>query len=144
MTAVEAKKLVLEREDDLIGHKRMIYIIDEADKTKEPTRKVTTDFFKNTLGFTDNDIIFIDNSEFRYGNPQFSAATQEALKEFARPIFEDTSHSLAKQVLNIAVIEKGDSRYSSIYSNVEGYFSKYSNFELTIELTGYFTLANAR
>ena len=55
------------------------------------------------------------------------------MKEFARAIFEDTKHSLAKQVLNIAIIE-GNSLY----------FSKISNFELTIELTEAFTLANAR
>ena len=67
MTAVEAKKLVLEREDDLIGHKRMIYVIDKADKTKKLTRKVTTDFFKNSLGFTDDDILFVDDSEIYAG-----------------------------------------------------------------------------
>ena len=55
------------------------------------------------------------------------------MKEFARPIFEDTNHSLAKQVLNIAIIE-GNS----------GNFKNFSNFELIIELTEAFTLANAR
>ena len=87
MTAVEAKKLVLEREDDLIGHKRMIYVINKADKTKQSTRKVTTDFFKNLLGFTDDDILFIDKSEVDRNETKFSAATQEAMKKFARPIF---------------------------------------------------------
>ena len=33
VTTVEAKKLVLERQDDLVGHKRMIYVIDKADMT---------------------------------------------------------------------------------------------------------------
>jgi hypothetical protein len=60
VTTVEAKKLVLEREDDLIGHKRIIYVIDKADLTKEPTRKVTIDFFKVSLGFTDDEILFCD------------------------------------------------------------------------------------
>ena len=82
-----AKKLVLEREDDLIGHKRIIYAINKADKTKESTRKVTTDFFKEFLGFTDDEIIFVDKSEFSDGAAKFSAATREAMKKFARPIF---------------------------------------------------------
>ena len=64
VTTVEAKKLVLEREDDLIGHKRMIYAIDKNDKTMKPIRKVTTDFFKESLGFTNDEILFVDKSEF--------------------------------------------------------------------------------
>ena len=114
----------------------MIYAINKADKTKEPTRKVTTDFFKNTLGFTDSDIIFIDLSEVYKNGWKFSAATKEAMKEFARPIFEDTNHSLAKQILNIAILEKeigGDE-----------YLCFCPNFELTIYLTEAFTLENAR
>ena len=54
-------------------------------------------------------------------------------KMFARPIFADTTHGLAKQVLNIAICE-GYNRY----------FTRYSNFELTIELREEFTLANAQ
>ena len=128
-----AKKLVLEREDNLIGHKRIIYAIDKADKTKEPTRKVTTDFFIEFLGFTDDEIIFVDKSEFGARERKFSAATQEAMKKFARPIFEDTKHGFAKQVLNIVILEKG-----ACFSRLD------SNFELTIKLTEAFTLANAR
>ena len=133
VTAVEAKKLVLEREDDLVGHKKMIYVINKADKTKETTRKLTTDFFKESFGFTDDEIIFVDYSEVGWSVTKFSAATQEAMKRFARPIFEDTKHGLAKQVLNIAICEGN-----------AGYFKDNSNFELTIELTEAFTLANAR
>ena len=96
VTTVEAKKLVLEREDDLIGHKRMIYVINKADKKKAPIRKVTTNFFKESLGFTDDEIIFVDKSEFRTKRTKFSATTQEAMKRFARPIFEDIKHGLAK------------------------------------------------
>ena len=107
MTTVEAKKLVLEREDDLIGHKKIIYSIDVADKTKEPTRKVTTDFFKNTMGFTDDDILFVDNSKFKeiWGFAKLSNETLEAMKKFARPIFEDTQHGLGKRILNIFIFE---------------------------------------
>ena len=109
----------------------MIYAINKTDKTKEPTRKVTTDFFKEYLGFTDDDILFVDESEFDFDEDKFIAATQEAMKKFARPIFEDTKHSLAKQVLNIAIFEE----------NCD--FHNFSNFELNINVTEAFTLANA-
>jgi|688.fasta_scaffold1345821_1 hypothetical protein len=38
VTTVEAKKLVIEKENDLVGHKRIIYAIEKDDKTKEPIR----------------------------------------------------------------------------------------------------------
>jgi hypothetical protein len=56
--------LFLEREDDLVGHKRLIYAIDKSDKTRDATRKVVIDFFKSKLGFTQDDIIFVDRNEF--------------------------------------------------------------------------------
>ena len=92
---VEANKVILERKDDVIGHKIMMYMIDKADKTREPTRKLTVDFFKNILGFKDANIIFVDRNEFigtSYDNlsTNFSAETKEAMKKFARHIFEDT------------------------------------------------------
>ena len=84
----------------------MIYVINKADKTKEQTRKVTVDFFKNKIGFTDDEIIFVDLNEFEehyeWIETKFNA---EAMKKFARPIFEDTQHGIAKQVLNISICE---------------------------------------
>ena len=96
MTPPEAKKPVLKRKDDLVGHKRMIYVFNKTDKTKEPIRKITTEFFKESLGFTDDEIIFVDKSEFEWDRTNFSDATKEAMKRFARPIFEDIKHGLAK------------------------------------------------
>ena len=90
----------------------MIYVINKADKTKEPIRKVTTNFFQESLGFTDDEIIFVDKSEFEINRTKFSAETQKAMNSFARPIFEDTKHGLAKQVLNIAIIEGNDNYFS--------------------------------
>ena len=91
MTAVEAKKLVLEREDDLIGHKRMIYVFDGADKTKELTRKVIVEFFKKSLGFTDDEIIFVDVKDFYDAEIRLklSDETKKAMNKFARLIFDD-------------------------------------------------------
>jgi hypothetical protein len=64
VTCVEAKKLTLERQDDVVGHKRLIFTIDNADDTREGIRKVVVDFFKNILGFKDEDIAFINRTEF--------------------------------------------------------------------------------
>ena len=69
------------------------------------------------------------------------------MKEFARPIFEDNNHSLAKQVLNIAIIEgcvPGEYKWRRKGDELFYYFSQNSNFELTIKLTDAFTFANAR
>ena len=116
-----AKKLVLERENDLVGHKMMIYVVNGADKTMESTRKVTVKFFKKSLGFTDDEIIFVELSDFYYRSlygishhgysledlPElkFSHETQCAMNKFARSFYGDNQHGLAKQVLNIAICE---------------------------------------
>ena len=63
-TNVEAKKLVIERQSDVVGHKRLIIAIDKADKTREANRKVIVDFYITKLGFTQDDIIFVDRNEF--------------------------------------------------------------------------------
>ena len=144
VTCFEANKIILERKDDVIGHRIIMYIIDKADKTREPTRKFTVDFFKNTLGFKDKNIIFVDRSEFvgtSYDNlsTNFSAETKEAIKKFARTVFEDTQYPLANQILNIAICECQGGNYAA-----SNYFVMASNFELTILLKDNFTLANSR
>ena len=63
VTSVMAKKLVLERENDLVGHKRLIYVFDRHSEITEPTRKVIVDFFKKSLGFTDDQIILFERFE---------------------------------------------------------------------------------
>ena len=106
---VEAKKLLLERQDDVIGHRMMIYTIDKADKKRGPIRKIFTEFFKKYLGFTDDDIIFVDRSEFEkidgVWQTSFSAETKEAMKNFGRAIFADRQYGLANQIFNIAICE---------------------------------------
>jgi hypothetical protein len=42
----------------------LIYAINKADKKREEIRTVVVDFFKNNLGFTNDEIIFIDRNEF--------------------------------------------------------------------------------
>ena len=60
------------------------------------------DFFKEFLGFKDDDIIQVDRTEFvgKYEtdtyNTNFTNATKQRMNEFARPIFSDTKHGLAK------------------------------------------------
>ena len=88
----------------------LIYTIDKADKTREPTRKITIEFFKNSLDFKDQDIILVDRNEFcedKDGNGQtkFSDETKEAMKRFARRIFGDIHFGLANQILHVALCE---------------------------------------
>ena len=93
----------------MVGHKKIIFSIDKADKTRDAIRKVIIDFFKNNLGFKDDDIIFVDRSEFDdtpgQWSTKFSDQTKEEMNKFARPIFEDTQFGLANQVLTIAICE---------------------------------------
>ena len=110
VTCNEARKLFLERQDDLVGHKLLVYAIDKADKSRESTRKVTIDFFKTYLGFTDDEIIFVDRMEFGEDKngvfkTKFSAETTKRMNDFARSMFKDPQHGLAKQILNIALCE---------------------------------------
>ena len=92
----------------------IIYTIDKTDNTKEPTRKVTIDFFKQVLGFKDENIIFVDRSEFigdfKKGiyQTKFSAETKEAMKKFSRSVFGDKQYGLANQILHIAICECKD------------------------------------
>ena len=44
----------------------IIYTIDKTDNTMEPMRIVTIDFFKQVLGFKNENIIFVDRNEFGY------------------------------------------------------------------------------
>ena len=77
--------------------------------TREATRKIVVDFFKTYFGFTDNDIIFIDRTEFvgikGRESTKFSAQTKEEMKKFARSIFEDAQFGLANQILHIVFCE---------------------------------------
>ena len=58
----------------------MIFTIDKGDPTRMAIRKIVIDFFKNYLGFKDDEIIFIDRTEFgrdqdKYPITMFSAQT---------------------------------------------------------------------
>ena len=93
----------------------IIYAIDKTDNTKEATRKVTIDFFKQVLGFEDENIILVDRSEFGDSRnigegkghvyTKFSEETENKMKEFARHLFGDKEYLIANQVLNIAICE---------------------------------------
>ena len=87
----------------------MIYTIDKADKTREPVRKLTINFFKNELGFKDEQIVIVDRNEFEeidgVNQTKFSAETKEVMKKLARLLIGDTKYSLANQILHIALCE---------------------------------------
>ena len=94
----------------MVGHKRLIVTIDKADKTRDAIRKIMVDFFKDYLRFTDDDIIFINRTEFGedengIDQTKFSTETLEGMNKFARPIFEDKQLGLANQILHIAICE---------------------------------------
>ena len=59
-----ARKVKLCRQDTVVGHKRLIYAIDLAEKTMDSTRNQVTDFFKNYLGFLQSEIEFVDRTNF--------------------------------------------------------------------------------
>ena len=77
--------------------------------TREANRKIVVDFFKKFFGFTDNDILFVDRTEFNrqpgQESTKFSAQTKEEMKKFARSIFEDAQFGLANQILHIVFCE---------------------------------------
>ena len=93
-----AKPLLLRRQDNLVGHKRIIFAIDKANQSPEATniRKVITDSFKNIIGFEDKEILFIDSNEFVYEDegrcyrPNLSDATVKEMTDLGLPIFTDT------------------------------------------------------
>ncbi len=93
----------------MIGQKILIYSIDKADKKRKKTRNIVTKFFKNTLGFKDENIVFVDRTEFEYKNgvyqPKFSSETKEKMNKLANNIFSDRNYGFANQILNIAICE---------------------------------------
>ena len=64
VSSILAKKVMLSRQDTVVGHKRLFYAIDLADKSRDSTRKKVTNFFKTHLGFLENEIEFIDRTKF--------------------------------------------------------------------------------
>ena len=50
----------------IVGHKRLFYAIDkaDADETRKGTRDSVKNFFKESLGFRDDEIIIIDRNDF--------------------------------------------------------------------------------
>lgn len=109
MSSNLARKVKIFRKDTVIGHKRLIYAINPDDETKKLIRKLTVEFFKQVLGFKDNEIFFISRKEFmgriNHETTEFSSETQKMLNNTIRPIFEDMNSGLAKQILHIALCE---------------------------------------
>ena len=48
----------------IVGHKRLFYAIDKADETRKGKRDSVKNFFKESLGFRDEEIIIIDRNDF--------------------------------------------------------------------------------
>ena len=87
-----------------------MYSIDSADKSRDPERKEVTKFFKDELGFKDNEIEFVDRTNFYFEEEtgwltKFSDEELKRLNESAKRIFGDKKHGLGKQILKIAICE---------------------------------------
>lgn len=57
-----ARKLMLLRQDTMIGHKHLVYAYDPDLDNMDETRKRITDFFKKVFGFKEEDILMIDRN----------------------------------------------------------------------------------
>ena len=84
-------------------------------------------FFIESLGFTNEEIILVDRNEFRQ---EIIEETQKELNDFAERMFEDQEIGLANQVLHIALCESQGNNYHAY-----NFFSSTSNFELVVDLT---------
>ena len=60
-----SRKLKLQRQDTIVGHKRLFYAIDKTDETRKGTRESVVNFFIESLGFTKEEIILVDRNEFQ-------------------------------------------------------------------------------
>ena len=59
----------------IVGHKRLIYVIDKADETRKETRDSVKNFFKESLGFTEEEIIIVDRDDFSSEKIESECAT---------------------------------------------------------------------
>ena len=48
----------------IVGHKRLFYAIDKTDESRKGTRDIVMKFFIKSLGFTKEEIIFVDRNNF--------------------------------------------------------------------------------
>ena len=60
-----SRKLKLQRQDNIVGPKILIYAIDSADKSRFIVRALTKNFFIKCLGFKKDEIIEVERNEFR-------------------------------------------------------------------------------
>ena len=61
----------------IVGHKRLFYVIDKADETetRKETRESVKNFFKESLGFTEEEIIIVDRDDFSSEKIESECAT---------------------------------------------------------------------
>ena len=59
----------------IVGHKRLFYAIDKADETRKGTRDSVKNFFKESLGFTEEEIIIVDRDDFSSEKIESECAT---------------------------------------------------------------------
>jgi len=91
-----AQKLRIYFQKQIVGHKLLLYAYDPDKKDYEESRKRLFDFFKDKLGFNDDEIIRISLSEivqskqeqFKMYYEKFSQETRDLLKSRAVAILD--------------------------------------------------------
>ena len=98
-----SRKLMLMRQDIRVGHKTLIYAYDSTQTHMETTRKFVFDFFKQTLGFTDDEIFICDKAQFqmnKFERDKFAftlnSETRENFYKISNKLLTDDSHGLAR------------------------------------------------
>ena len=126
-----AQELRLFRQNDVVGKKVVLYVFDpDWNEVMEGARKVTFEFFKSQLGFSEENFIFVDKSQFNKENAswEFAADVEDKLRKFVKSVFEDAQHGLSKQIIQIGFSEQEDNFYPHFWFHGQ-------NFELAIHLT---------
>ena len=127
------RKLKLQRQDTVVGAKRLIYAIDEADTSLESVRKLTKNFFIKQLDFKKDDIIIINRDEFEQSGEEwqtkFSDKTKQDMNMTSMRMYTDPKVNLANQILNVAICETQGNNFKAA-----NFFNQASNFELIVYL----------
>jgi len=112
-----SQRLRLQRTNDVVGPKVLFYAYDASkDKAMAGTRKRFIEFVKKHLGFSDEEIVMIDQREILLNTNEdlpaakyyekFSGATWQRLTAIATSIFKSyKSTGYSNQLLTIGVTE---------------------------------------
>lgn len=145
-----AQQLRMQSTYDIVGSKVLLYAFDsEKNQTMAGTRKLFTEFVKEHLGFSDEQIIMIDQKELvNYEEDlqpseyyeKLSSTTWKRLTAMATSIFDNfKNNGYANQLLTIGVTE-----CETETSGINFLFRMIQNFELNIYISSQATEQNTQ